>query len=36
MDRACDEIGIDTIETGNAIAVAMEGRVKERESLFFP
>ncbi|MBW1707424.1 MAG: aldehyde ferredoxin oxidoreductase [Deltaproteobacteria bacterium] len=29
MDRACDDIGIDTIETGNAIAVAMEGGVKE-------
>ncbi len=29
MDRACDDIGVDTIETGNAIAVAMEGGVKE-------
>jgi aldehyde:ferredoxin oxidoreductase len=29
MDRACDDIGLDTIETGNAIAVAMEGGVKE-------
>jgi aldehyde:ferredoxin oxidoreductase len=29
MDRACDDIGIDTIETGNAIAIAMEGGVKE-------
>ena len=29
MDRACDDIGIDTIETGNAVAVAMEGGVKE-------
>jgi aldehyde:ferredoxin oxidoreductase len=28
MDRACDDFGIDTIETGNAIAVAMEGGVK--------
>jgi len=25
MDRVCDEKGIDTIEMGNAIAVAMEG-----------
>jgi aldehyde:ferredoxin oxidoreductase len=29
MDRACDDIGVDTIETGNAVAVAMEGGVKE-------
>jgi aldehyde:ferredoxin oxidoreductase len=29
MDRGCDDIGVDTIETGNAIAVAMEGGVKE-------
>ena len=29
MDRACDDIGIDTIETGNAIAMAMEGGVKK-------
>ena len=29
MDRACDDIGLDTIETGNALAVAMEGGVKE-------
>ncbi len=28
MDRACDDFGLDTIETGNAIAVAMEGGVK--------
>ncbi len=28
MDRACDDFGIDTIETGNAIAVSMEGGVK--------
>lgn len=28
MDRACDDFGVDTIETGNAIAVAMEGGVK--------
>jgi aldehyde:ferredoxin oxidoreductase len=25
MDRLCDEIGIDTIETGGAVAVAMDG-----------
>ena len=25
MDRLCDELGLDTIETGGAIAVAMEG-----------
>ena len=29
MDRACDDFGVDTIETGNAVAVAMEGGVKE-------
>jgi aldehyde:ferredoxin oxidoreductase len=28
MDRACDDIGVDTIEAGNAVAVAMEGGVK--------
>lgn len=28
MDRLCDEYGIDTIETGGAIAVAMESGVK--------
>ncbi len=28
MDRACDDFGLDTIETGNAIAVAMEGGLK--------
>jgi aldehyde:ferredoxin oxidoreductase len=28
MDRLCDEYGIDTIETGCAIAVAMEAGVK--------
>jgi aldehyde:ferredoxin oxidoreductase len=28
MDRACDDFGLDTIETGNAVAVAMEGGVK--------
>ncbi len=25
MDRLCDELGIDTIETGGAVAVAMDG-----------
>ncbi|MHA1266879.1 MAG: aldehyde ferredoxin oxidoreductase C-terminal domain-containing protein [Candidatus Helarchaeota archaeon] len=25
IDRTCDEMGLDTIETGNALAVAMEG-----------
>ena len=25
MDRLCDELGLDTIETGGAVAVAMEG-----------
>jgi aldehyde:ferredoxin oxidoreductase len=29
IDRACDDIGLDTIEIGNSIAVAMEGGVKE-------
>lgn len=29
IDRACDDIGLDTIETGNAVAVAMEGGIKE-------
>ena len=29
MDRACDDFGLDTIEMGNAIAVAMEGGVKQ-------
>lgn len=28
IDRACDDIGLDTIETGNAVAVAMEAGVK--------
>jgi len=28
MDRLCDEYGIDTIETGGAIAVAMEAGIK--------
>lgn len=28
MDRMCDDIGIDTMETGCAVAVAMEGGVK--------
>jgi len=28
MDKACDDFGLDTIETGNAVAVAMEGGVK--------
>ena len=28
MDRLCDEYGIDTMETGSAIAVAMEAGVK--------
>ena len=28
IDRACDDIGVDTIETGNAVAVAMEGGLK--------
>ncbi|HEN20573.1 MAG TPA: aldehyde ferredoxin oxidoreductase [Desulfobacteraceae bacterium] len=28
IDRACDDIGVDTIETGNAVAVAMEAGVK--------
>ena len=28
MDRACDDMGVDTIETGNAVAVAMEGGIK--------
>lgn len=28
LDRACDDIGLDTIEIGNAVAVAMEGGVK--------
>ncbi|MHB8378175.1 MAG: aldehyde ferredoxin oxidoreductase C-terminal domain-containing protein [Dehalococcoidia bacterium] len=27
MDRACDDIGLDTIEMGNAFGVAMEGGV---------
>lgn len=25
IDRACDDLGVDTIETGSAVAVAMEG-----------
>ena len=29
IDRACDDVGVDTIEIGNAVAVAMEGGVKE-------
>jgi len=28
MDRACDDFGVDTIEIGNCVAVAMEGGVK--------
>jgi len=28
IDRACDDIGLDTIEIGNCVAVAMEGGVK--------
>ncbi|MBW2016969.1 MAG: aldehyde ferredoxin oxidoreductase [Deltaproteobacteria bacterium] len=28
IDRACDDIGLDTIETGNAVAVAMEAGIK--------
>jgi aldehyde:ferredoxin oxidoreductase len=28
-DRCCDDYGLDTIETGNAVAVAMEGGVKK-------
>ena len=27
IDRLCDDIGLDTIETGNAIGVAMEAGV---------
>ncbi len=29
MDRACDDYGVDTIEVGAAVGVAMEGGVKE-------
>ena len=29
IDRACDDIGVDTIEIGNSVAVAMEGGLKE-------
>ena len=29
IDRACDDFGLDTIDTGNAVAVAMEGGIKE-------
>lgn len=29
MDRACDDIGVDTIEVGNAVGVAMEAGIKE-------
>ncbi|MBW1861492.1 MAG: aldehyde ferredoxin oxidoreductase [Deltaproteobacteria bacterium] len=29
MDRACDDIGIDTMEAGNAVAVSMEAGIKE-------
>lgn len=28
LDYGCDDIGLDTIETGNAVAVAMEGGVR--------
>ena len=28
IDRACDDIGVDTIELGNSVAVAMDGGVK--------
>jgi len=28
IDRACDDIGLDTIETGDAVAVAMEAGIK--------
>ncbi len=28
LDYGCDDIGLDTIETGNAVAVAMDGGVK--------
>lgn len=27
IDRACDDLGVDTIETGSAVAVAMEGKL---------
>ena len=27
IDRACDDLGADTIETGSAVAVAMEGKL---------
>ena len=29
IDRACDDIGVDTIEMGNSVAVSMEGGLKE-------
>lgn len=29
IDKACDDIGLDTIEMGNAIAVAMEAGIKQ-------
>ncbi len=29
IDRVCDDVGVDTIEIGNSVAVAMEGGVKE-------
>ena len=29
IDRGCDDIGLDTIEMGNSVAVAMEAGVKE-------
>ncbi|MBW1734335.1 MAG: aldehyde ferredoxin oxidoreductase [Deltaproteobacteria bacterium] len=29
IDRVCDDAGVDTIEVGNSVAVAMEGGVKE-------
>jgi len=28
IDRVCDDVGVDTIEIGNSVAVAMEGGVK--------
>jgi aldehyde:ferredoxin oxidoreductase len=27
IDRACDDLGVDTIETGSAVAIAMEARL---------
>ncbi len=29
IDRACDDIGLDTIEIGNSVAVAMEAGIKQ-------